>query len=258
MFTLLIADGDISICDEMAQFCGHYDSIRLLPPVHNGRDALQALASGHVDALLMDVVMPVMDGLAALAKIQTMESGDRPAVFIHTAFIEPRLLQELQRLNVVYCFVKPMGPEHVIPRILQLMRAVADPAQPEALLAISGPAGNEEASAEITRQIRALGIPAHLRGYHYLRSAIQYSVEAKDPSTIAVTKDIYPHISRLYNTRPALVERAIRNAIEVAWTRGNVKVLNQYFGYTIDDYKGKPTNAEFIAMIADRVRMTLN
>ena len=147
-----------------------------------------------------------------------------------------------------------MGPEHIIPRILQLMRAMDTIPVPM----LPSKRVNDELSAQITRQIRAVGIPAHLRGYHYLRSAIQYSVEAKDPSSVAVTKDIYPHISRQYNTRPPLVERAIRNAIEVAWARGNAQILNQYFGYTIDDLKGKPTNAEFIAMIADRVRMELS
>lgn len=94
-----------------------------------------------------------------------------------------------------------------------------------------------------------------MRGYHYLRAAIQYSVEAEDPSSVAITKDIYPLIAAQYNTRSSLVERSIRNAIEVAWTRGNIQVLQQYFGYTVDDFKGKPTNAEFIAMLADRVRM---
>lgn len=257
MFTLLMADGDSSICEEIAQFCVHYDCIRLLPPVHNGKDALSVLFSEHVDVLLMDIVMPVLDGLTVLSRIQEMEPEDRPAAFIHTAFLDNRLLQELQRLNVVYCFVKPMGPEHIVPRIIQLMRSTVEPCAQQDVLPQAGHAGSEEVNNEITRQIRAVGIPAHLRGYHYLRSAILFSVEAKDPSTVAVTKDIYPYISKLYNTRPALVERAIRNAIEVAWTRGNVKVLNQYFGYTIDDYKGKPTNAEFIAMIADRVRMTL-
>lgn len=144
-----------------------------------------------------------------------------------------------------------------MPRILQLTRnfqfQVPEPNEAVAFQPLQDTP--ENISAEITKQIRAVGVPAHLRGYHYLRAAIQYSVESKEPSALAVTKDIYPYISELYNTRPQLVERAIRNAIEVAWTRGNTKILHQYFGYTIDDYKGKPTNSEFIAMIADRIRI---
>lgn len=257
MLNLLIADGSTSACEDIAQFCRNYETIHVLPYVHNGKDVLMTLAAERVDVLLMDIVMPVLDGLSVLNNIQSMEDENRPAVFIHTAFLDNRLLQELQKLHVLYCFIKPMGPEHIVPRILQLMRAVENsPAQLSPILPAQRV--NDELSAQITRQIRAVGIPAHLRGYHYLRSAIQYSVEAKDPSSVAVTKDIYPHISRQYNTRPPLVERAIRNAIEVAWTRGNAQILNQYFGYTIDDLKGKPTNAEFIAMIADRVRMELS
>ncbi len=257
MLNLLIADRDVATCGEIAQFCRNYETIHVLPYVHSGKDILGTLASQKVDVLLMDIVMPVQDGLSVLSNIQLMKSETRPAVFICTAFLDSRLLQDLQSLHVVYCFVKPMGPEHIIPRIMQLMRATdTNLGQMTPVLPVKHV--NDELNAEITRQIRAVGIPAHLRGYHYLRSAIQYSVEAKDPSSVAVTKDIYPHISRQYNTRPPLVERAIRNAIEVAWARGNAQILNQYFGYTIDDLKGKPTNAEFIAMIADRVRIEIS
>lgn len=259
MFTILIADASISTCKDIVSFCDHYANICVLPCVHNGKDALAQLESQHVDILLMDIVMPVLDGLSVLNSIEKMDPSKRPSVFIHTAFLDNRLLQELQALNVVYCFVKPMGPEHIIPRILQLVRTAGESdsiPDDEPILPLLR--CSDEVNTEITRQIRAVGIPAHLRGYHYLRSAILYSVEAKDPSTVAVTKDIYPYISKQYNTRPPLVERAIRNAIEVAWTRGNTKVLHQYFGYTIDDLKGKPTNAEFIAMIADRVRMAVS
>ena len=255
MLNLLIADGSTAACEDIAQFCRNYETIHVLPYVQNGKDVLTTLSSERVDALLMDIVMPVLDGLSVLNNIQLMEDESRPSVFIHTAFLDNRLLQELQKLHVLYCFIKPMGPEHIIPRILQLMRAV----ETEQLSPVlSAKRVNDELNAQITLQIRAVGIPAHLRGYHYLRSAIQYSVEARDPSSVAVTKDIYPYISRQYNTRPPLVERAIRNAIEVAWARGNAQILNQFFGYTIDDLKGKPTNAEFIAMIADRVRMEIS
>lgn len=259
MFTILIADSSISTCEDIVSFCDHYANIRVLPCVHNGKDALAQLELQHVDVLLMDIVMPVLDGLSVLNSIEKMGSSKRPSVFIYTAILDNRLLQEMQALNVVYCFVKPMGPEHIIPRILQLVRKSGESDLiPDAEPVLSALRCSDEVNTEITRQIRAVGIPAHLRGYHYLRSAILYSTEAKDPSTVAVTKDIYPYISKEYNTRPPLVERAIRNAIEVAWTRGNTKVLHQYFGYTIDDLKGKPTNAEFIAMIADRVRIAVS
>lgn len=257
MFTLLIADASSSTCNEIEFFCEHYANLRVLPSVHNGKEVLLRLETEQIDVLLMDIVMPVLDGLSVLHQLQDMQSVKKPAVFIHTAFLDIRLLQELQKLNVIYCFVKPMAPEYLVPRIMQLMRAKECQFTLDDRELSLSQHSSEELNAEITREIRAVGVPAHLRGYHYLRSAILYTVEAKDPSTIAVTKDIYPHISKQFNTRPPLVERAIRNAIEVAWTRGNTKVLHQYFGYTIDDLKGKPTNSEFIAMIADRVRIAI-
>lgn len=262
MLTILVADTNEQICKEMALYCENYPAIHLLPGVANGKDVLRTILAQKVDVLIMDIVLPELDGLSVLAAISEMDESSRPAVFAHTAFLDDRLLSELQRLNVVYCFVKPMGPEHIIPRVLQLMHVTngtqdtagngQDPFAPPAQEAATN---GDALTTEITRQIRAVGVPAHLRGYHYLRNAIQISAEAEDPSSIAITKDIYPQIAKQYHTRPSLVERSIRNAIEVAWTRGNMKVLHQYFGYTIDDYKGKPTNAEFIAMLADRVRM---
>lgn len=264
MLTLLVADSNIQTCDELEQFCNGLEDIELIGCVHNGVETINIILSRKVDILLIDIVMPVLDGLGTLTRLQALEIDDPPFVFVHTAFLDNRLLQELQKLGVVYCFVKPMSPEHIIPRIMQLSRnsEYQNEAPPHKSLSAQAPSlaktyTQDDINHEITKQIRDVGIPAHLRGYHYLRAAIQLSVEAVDPSTIAVTKDLYPQIAEQYKTRPALVERAIRNAIEVAWTRGNTKVLHEYFGYTIDDFKGKPTNAEFIAMIADRVRMVI-
>lgn len=255
MFSFLVADSSKQDCEELESCCRNTPAIQLLPCVHTGQDILHALETQHIDVLIMDIVLPVLDGLSVLHHINAMPPAQRPAVFVHTAFLDNRMLHELQRLHVVYCFVKPMEPAYVVSRVLQLMQPdEAQSPQPYAAGIPAGQDGKEELGAEITRQIRATGVPAHLRGYHYLRAAIQYSVEAEDPSAIAITKDIYPMIAAQYHTRPTLVERSIRNAIEVAWTRGNRQVMQQYFGYTADDYKGKPTNAEFIAMIADHVR----
>lgn len=257
MLNLLIADSSQKICTEISDFCSNYPNLFVLPSVHNGRDAIFSIQTQHIDILILDILLPIIDGLSVITYIQNMEETTRPSVFVHTAFLDDRLLHELQHMNVVYCFVKPMGPEHIIPRVMQMMHELDEKPAVIANDTTIVDTVNEELNSEITRQIRMVGIPAHLRGYHYLRTAILLSVEAKDPSMIAVTKDIYPFIAEKFNTRATLVERSIRNAIEVAWNRGNTKVLHQYFGYTIDDFKGKPTNAEFIAMIADRVRMLL-
>ncbi|MDL2258546.1 sporulation transcription factor Spo0A [Eubacteriales bacterium OttesenSCG-928-K08] len=265
MLTMLVADSSEQVCAEFEEFCAGVPAISVIGGATNGRSALETICNNNIDILLMDLLLPALDGLGVLHAIQDLPEENRPAVFIHTAFYDDRLASKLQKLNVVYCFVKPIPVDQIVSRILQLLGVLQ---QPSAALRQNGSAHSkvylpysaydqEELNREITRQIRAIGMPAHLLGYHYLRSAIQISVEADDPSSIAVTKDIYPIIGKQCNKRPQLVERAIRNAIEIAWTRGKPEVLNQYFGYTIDDNKGKPTNAEFIAMLADRVRMTL-
>lgn len=256
MFSLLVANSNMQDCQDLESCCMQHDFISILPCVHTGQDIINVLQTQKIDVLIMDIVLPVLDGLGVLHLIEAMSPAQRPAVFVHTAFLDNRMLHELQRLHVVYCFVKPMDPDYVISRVIQLMRTGALAEEPLHEPAARPPQPNKDPiEEEITRQIRAVGVPAHLRGYHYLRAAIQFSVEAEDPSCIAITKDIYPMIAEQYNTRPSLVERSIRNAIEVAWTRGNNQVLHQFFGYTMNDFKGKPTNAEFIAMLADRVRM---
>ena len=270
MLTLLVADSDIQLCKEIQGYCASRTDIRLIKCVHSGKDVIACMESEPVDILLMDIVLPSLDGLGVLLQMQQTKMPRKPTVFVNTAFLDNRIMQGVQQLGVVYCFVKPMSAEYLIQRISMLMRALGlSPSgnlpipQSSAYLNSSNPSLQEQTLQEndtnsrITRHILAVGVPAHLRGYHYLRTAILYFVEAEEPSTIAVTKDVYPFVAEQYNTRHTLVERAIRNAIEVAWTRGNTKVLDQLFGYTINDFKGKPTNAEFISMIADRVRNNL-
>ncbi|MDL2234802.1 sporulation transcription factor Spo0A [Christensenellaceae bacterium OttesenSCG-928-L17] len=255
MLTLLVADADHKLCREIETCCCMSEDIRLIRCVHNGTDVLRCMEQEQIDILLMDIVMPELDGLGVLLHMQTTTFSHKPAVFINTAFVDNRVMQELQAMGVVYCFVKPMHASYILQRMTMLTRSSSAPAPLLSDTTTAAPPHKEELGGRITAQIRAVGVPAHLRGYHYLRTAIQYFATAEDPSCIAVTKDVYPAIAQQYNTRPALVERAIRNAIDVAWTRGNTAVLRQYFGYTMEDCKGKPTNAEFIAMIADHVRL---
>lgn len=258
MLSLLIADECSSIYKTIALFCKNFAEICLYPCAHNCSEVLEVLQTKHVDALLMDLLLPPHGCLEALETTQAMKKDCRPFVFIQASNLDNRAVGMLQKYNVAYCFIKPLGPELIIPRILQLIRSTDTLDVNPNHIAKQTTAHNEKISSEITQQIRSLGIPAHLKGYHFLRSAIKYSVCSKEPSTIAVTKDIYPNISLQYNTTPALVERSIRNAIEVAWARGNINVLHSYFGFTIDSTKGKPTNSEFIAMVADKVRLAVN
>lgn len=253
---LLVADGNVVERDELIRcFAGQAD-IDILPPVGDGQQVLEALISERVDILLMDTILPKLDGLAVLAKMRQVELVKRPMVFITSIFVTEQLLFEFQKFGVIYCFAKPVSAINVVQQVVQFAKIPTRKKRDEYIYEQYLPnASKARLREEITKQIRAIGVPAHLKGYHYLRSAIQVLVESEEPSNIAITKDVYPLVATECGTRAMLVERAIRNAIEVAWIRGDADIISEYFGYTVNDNKGKPTNAEFIAMIADRVRM---
>lgn len=240
----------------MMAYCTRMPEFRMLTPVNTGEDAFQSLRTGVVDILLLDTVLPgTIDSLRLLDMISTLPISP-PMIFITTSFIDDELLYEFQQRGALYCFAKPLKNfVSVLRRIQMLTDIPSAQSRKQYIQDQYAPYSKESQLREITRQIRSLGVPAHLYGYHYLRSAISLVVNASDPAGVTMTKDVYPAVAKEHNTKPALVERSIRNAIEVAWTRGNTDTLYDFFGYTIDDKKGKPTNAEFITMVADRVRL---
>jgi len=256
MPSLLVAGECSSIYRNIAIFGRSFPDIFIYPCAKSSSEAIEILQTKQADAILVDLLLPPNDCFEVLTVIRNSKQTHRPLIFVHASSFNNRIMERLQDYNVVYCFIQPLSTELIIPRIMQLIRSTEMPGANSASN-LNQPEYLERLSAEITQQMRSLGIPAHLKGYHFLRSAIKYSVCSNAPTTIAVTKDIYPNISLQYGTTPALVERSIRNAIEVAWMRGNIDVLHNYFGFTIDSSKGKPTNSEFIAMVADRVRQTV-
>ncbi len=256
--TLLIADGNVRECRGIEEAFSKIHEVKVLPSVHDGNDVCRTVKETKVDILLMDTVLPGLDGIGVLNEIARMEPEMRPTTFINTLLYSDEILQLLQKLGVRYCFVKPTQYSRIVKCIFDLMEiSEYFDYSLEVEQHIGEGAPREAIENEVTFQIRAIGMPAHLKGYHYLREAILMVARADLPTKLNVTTNIYPTISEMFHTRPPLVERAIRHAIEVAWDRGKPEVLDRYFGYTINDSKGKPTNAEFIAMLADRVRTRL-
>jgi len=253
----LIVNPNISECRAMLAYCLRDERLHVLPCVYNGVSAMEILSQNIVDILVLDTAVPSPYGaFDILDEMERLEIKP-PIIFVTTTLSDDTLLLKLQERGVVYCFVKPVEWHVTYSTILHYSNLL--PGSPEerrhylrGLLPLQ-----KKQKEEITRQIRLIGVPAHLKGYHYLRSAILIMVNENEPSNVAVTKVIYPAVAEEFNTKPTLVERSIRNAIEVTWTRGNTDLLYDYFGYTIDDDKGKPTNSEFISMISDRVRMLL-
>ncbi|MBE6766124.1 MAG: sporulation transcription factor Spo0A [Clostridia bacterium] len=218
----------------------------------DGQRLLQSIRNDKPDIVVADVFMPNVDILGVLSAVKNMEEKNRPLVMAISGYDNPRLERETLGAGACYYFIKPFDTNVLAERIIQLSGWKSDiiPVVKDTVL------GDSDLEMMVTEIIHQIGVPAHIKGYHYLREAIILSI--KDGEMInSVTKLLYPTVAKKNQTTSSRVERAIRHAIEVAWDRGDVDVLNSYFGYTIHNGRGKPTNSEFIAMIADKLRLRL-
>jgi len=208
----------------------------------DGAEALELIQERKPQLLLLDVVLPGLDGMGLLRQLQTMDEA--PRAIVVSAFCGQRIVAEAVDLGVYYFLPKPCNEES----LLEHMRQACEKAPEE----------NDDFAPAlegmVTAIIHEIGVPAHIKGYQYLREAIMIAVQDMEVIN-AVTKILYPEVAKRFNTTPSRVERAIRHAIEVAWDRGDLETLQKYFGYTVNSAKGKPTNSEFIAMIADRLQL---
>ncbi len=228
---------------------GYGYEVNLCPK--DGNEVLTALRTQKPDVLLMDAFMARLDALGVLKLIGSNELPKKPVVFLLSSIDNPAFEQEVLRAGASYYFLKPVDMNLLVERIIQftgkMNRIGPIPVQ------TGGDLDLELIVSDIMHQI---GVPAHIKGYQYLRSAIILSVHSPEMMN-SVTKVLYPTVAKMYKTTASRVERAIRHAIEVAWDRGDVDVLSAYFGYTIQNTRGKPTNSEFIAMISDKLRLRL-
>lgn len=216
----------------------------------DGQEALSDIVRLSPDAVLLDLWFPGLD-LTALIREVKRQMKDAPQFILVTGIADKRLLEEAFAAGVANCMIKPFDYANLAEKIrYTLARRSGDAQNAETRDAAM------DLEANVTRIIHQVGIPAHIKGYRYLRCAIMMVV--RDSRIInEVTKTLYPTVAREFDTTSSRVERAIRHAIEVAWDRGDVDVLNSFFGYTVQNNKGKPTNSEFIAMIADHLRLKM-
>ncbi|MDR1410557.1 MAG: sporulation transcription factor Spo0A [Oscillospiraceae bacterium] len=215
----------------------------------DGRLVVESLGQGpSPDVLLLDAFMPRLDALGVLAQLRLMKMAKRPLVFVLSGMDNAAFEQDILDAGADYYILKPFDPDMLAERIIQRSERMSRRRNVRVI-----PNDLDVTISEIMHQI---GVPAHIKGYQYLREAIRMSVQ--DASMMnAVTKLLYPTVAKENQTTASRVERAIRHAIEVAWDRGDVDVLSSYFGYTIQNSRGKPTNSEFIAMISDKLRLQL-
>jgi two-component system response regulator (stage 0 sporulation protein A) len=216
----------------------------------DGIEALSLLEAQKPDVLLLDLVLPGLDGMAVLQQMATR--GLSPVTIVVSAFYNERMITGSAALGAYYFIPKPCDVGALLARIRLSVSAESAPFP--AILPPENAGGAHDLEATVTEVIHEIGVPAHIKGYQYLREAILITIRDMDVIN-AVTKVLYPAVARKFGTTPSRVERAIRHAIEVAWDRGDLETLQKYFGYTVSNIKGKPTNSEFIAMIADHLSL---
>lgn len=256
---VLIADDNKDFCDIMGEYLKKQDDIEVMGIANDGKEAIELISNELPDLIILDIIMPHLDGLGVLEQMNNMNLNKFPKVIILSAVGQDKITQRAISLGADYYVIKPFDFEVFIDRIRQITGAkeavvpgniVNKSRQGHSALVTK----NRSLEAEITNIIHEIGVPAHIKGYLYLREAIAMVVENTGLLS-AVTKELYPSIAKKFNTTSSRVERAIRHAIEVAWSRGKVDTINNLFGYTINNHRGKPTNSEFIAMIADKLRL---
>lgn len=257
MLKILIADDNREFNDLLSEYLQKQEDMDVVGSAFNGKDALELIKEKQPDIILLDIIMPHLDGIGVLEELGKMELSWKPKVIMLTAFGHENITQKAVELGASYYILKPFNLEILAERIRQLGKAEKLQVQGEKNLTVKNILIKKEKNdfiEEITQIIHEIGIPAHIKGYLYLRDAI--SMVAEEIELLgSVTKVLYPRIAQKYETTPSRVERAIRHAIEVAWSRNNIDTIKKFFGYTINTEKGKPTNSEFIALVADRIRL---
>ena len=240
--TVVLADANDEFRSMLRESIEQTGEFTVVGVAGDGKSAFRLIEEKKPQLLLSEVLLPELDGFGLLDRVMAL--GIKPKTILISAMYRSEIVERAMDMDVSFFMPKPCE----IGSLLERMRQVV---------------GNEEAETEdafhtlqrqVTAVIHEVGVPAHIKGYQYVREAIIIAVQ--DMSVIsAVTKVLYPEVAKRYNTTPSRVERAVRHAIEVAWDRGDLETLQRYFGYTVSNTKGKPTNSEFIAMIADKIRL---
>ena len=245
-----VADDNREFVGIIQEYLASQSDFELVGVGYDGEQILAIIEEKKPDVVILDIIMPHLDGIGVLESLQNLR-GKRPKIIMLTALGQESITQRVVELGADYYILKPFNMDVLASRIRQLATTITMQ-RPVVAQAIKA----QSVDVEVTNIIREIGIPAHIKGYQYLRDAI-IMIISEIELLGAVTKILYPRIAEKYNTTPSRVERAIRHAIEVAWSRGNIDMINRLFGYTIKQEKGKPTNSEFMAMIADKLRLEM-
>jgi len=245
---ILLADSNSDFSAVLSELIAAESDLELAGVAADGIEALALTAELMPDVLILDLVLPKLDGLEVLRRIP--ETGAHCKIIILSGFYNQQVVADSSASGADYFMPKPCDTSALFSRIRQLTASAKELTPAPGVDCRNVPKAEPNLEAVVTDIIHEIGVPAHIKGYQYLREAILLTINNMDMIN-AVTKVLYPEVAKKFKTTPSRVERAIRHAIEVAWDRGDIEVLQKFFGYTVSNIKGKPTNSEFIAMIAD-------
>lgn len=261
---ILIADDNLDFVSTLITYFATQEDVEIIGTAKDGQEAYNKIITQAPDIVLLDVIMPHLDGLGVLEKLIS-SNIKLPICIMLSAVGQDNVTAQAINLGAQYYILKPFKMDVLMKRIRELMNTPVEKLQTPvitketkpAYVSISNQASKEEVlEIKVTNIIHEIGVPAHIKGYQYLRDGIMMVVNNIEVIN-QITKLLYPDLAKKYKTTPSRVERAIRHAIEVAWNRGQLETVESIFGYTVNSNKGKPTNSEFIAMIADKLRLDL-
>ena len=258
---VVVADDNELMLDMISTILKNDDDIEVVAEVTDGVDLLSIIKDKKPDVVLLDLVMPLMDGLGVMEQVRkNADSLEKmPAFIVLTAAKQESITENAFALGASYYLLKPFDSEILLTRIKQTVQDMQNKKSENGNSIVyenknMGVNKKVNLEADVTNVIHEIGVPAHIKGYQYLRDAIMMSVNDSEVLN-SITKVLYPTIAKKHKTTPSRVERAIRHAIEVAWSRGKMDTIDELFGYTVSYGKGKPTNSEFVALIADKIRL---
>lgn len=246
---IAIADDNRELIELVDEHMKAQDDMTLVAHAYNGQECMKMVKQTEMDILILDIIMPHMDGMSVLEEIQTINVTERPKVIMLTAFGHEEYTRKAVELGASYYVLKPFDMDTLMQKVKQVSDLPINGRLSETATKIN----HESLDQSISHLLREIGVPAHIKGYHYIKEAIEL-VHRNVDALNSITKVLYPHVAERFDTTPSRVERAIRHAIEVAWGRGDVDVIAETFSHTINKAKSKPTNSEFIAMVSERIR----
>lgn len=249
---VIIADENRDVRKVLSSSIDGKSDISVVDTVSDGKQLVESIFVNQPDFVLLDHMLPVMDGITAMRTVAKQKLSVKPVFCILTGFSSPASMNEAMSAGASGYLMKPFDNDLLSDKVCELMKSNQLLSKP----ILSNLNAETQLEILVTETIHEIGVPAHIKGYQYIRDSIIMAINDMDIIN-AVTKVLYPTVAKKYKTTPSRVERAIRHAIEVAWDRGDIEVLQNFFGYTVSNIKGKPTNSEFISMISDRLRLKL-